>query len=120
MHTNRADNHAVRWLVVLILAACGGDKSGAPPCEAVGAKFVVLAKYDLEAAKVDGETRRLVIDQIPAMRDNLVNACRESKWEPSVRSCMVDSLDHAGFEKCESALTAAQRTTLERGDSDER
>jgi hypothetical protein len=114
MHTKRAENHPVRWIVLAIaFSACGGvDPAAAPPCEAVGARFVVLAKSDLETAKVDADTRRLVLNQIPAMRDNLVNACRESKWEPSVRTCLVGSLDHAAFEQCESALTAAQRATL--------
>lgn len=107
------------FLVLLTLVACG-EKQGAPPCEAVGTKFVVLAKYDLANAKVDAETRRLVLDQLPAMRDSLVNACKDSEWAPAVRTCMVDASDHVTFESCEHALTSTQRNALERGDSDER
>jgi hypothetical protein len=80
----------------------------------------VLAQTDLDDAKVDPATRRLVLDQLPAMRDSLVNACTETKWDPAVRTCMVDATDHAGFAKCEVALTSTQRDALERGVSDER
>jgi hypothetical protein len=105
----------VKFFLVLVLAACR-SKSGAPPCEAVGAKFVSLAKFDLEKTKVDDDTRRNITAQLPAMRDSLVNACKDSNWEPSVRTCLLDALDHTAFEACQRALTAAQRERLERGD----
>lgn len=105
----------MRFFLLLVLAACR-SKSGAPPCEAVGAKFVSLAKFDLEKTKVDDDTRRNVTAQLPAMRDSLVNACKDSKWEPSVRTCLLDALDHTAFEACQRALTPAQRDRLERGD----
>ena len=82
--------------------------------------MVILAQADLEAAKVDEATRRLVLDQLPAMRDTLVNVCNDTKWDPAVRTCMVDATDHATFEQCEGALNATQREALERGISDER
>lgn len=116
----RAENPEVRWFFAacfVSLAACGNPQ-GAPPCEAVGAKFVALAKRDLDGAKLDDDTRRLVLDQIPAMRDSLVNACKDAKWTPQVRSCLHDATDHASFETCQRALTAAQRDRLERGDAE--
>jgi hypothetical protein len=110
----------VRFFVaLLVLAACRG-KTGAPPCESVGAKFVSLAKFDLEKAKLDDETRRNIGDQLPAMRDSLVNACKDSEWDPAVRTCLVDALDHVAFERCQRDLTPAQRDRLERGEPDER
>ena len=115
----RAENHTMRTLPILLVLGCGSS-TAPPPCSAVGAKLVVLVQRDLEAVKLDDETRRLVIDQLPAMRDQLVNACTDSKWDPAVRSCMVDATDHAGFENCEGALNATQRDALERGVSDER
>jgi len=81
---------------------------------------VVLAQADLETAKLDDETHRLVIDQLPAMRDALVHACTDSQWDPAVRTCMVDATDHASFEDCERALSPTQRNTLEHNVSDER
>jgi hypothetical protein len=109
----------LRLIVVLAIAACG-EQHGAPACEAVGTKFLVLAKLDLEQpGRVDPATARMVQDQLPAMRDSLVNACKESKWEAGVRTCMADAPDHLTFESCERALTPAQRDALERGDSDE-
>ena len=81
----------------------------------MGAKLVVLAQRDLETAKLDDDARRFVLDQLPAMRDALVNACTDTRWDPAVRACMVDVTDHAGFEICERALTQAQRDALERG-----
>lgn len=107
-------------MVVLVgLLGCGNSK-GPPPCSAVGAKLVVLAQADLDASKVDEATRRLVLDQLPAMRDTLVNVCTDTKWDPAVRTCMVDATDHATFEQCEGALNSTQRQALERGVSDER
>ncbi len=77
--------------------------------------MVVLAQADLDAAKVDDATRRLVLDQLPAMRDTLVNVCTETRWDPTIRTCMVDATDHATFERCEGALNSTQREALERG-----
>jgi hypothetical protein len=105
--------------LIIGLAACGNAK-GPPPCGAVGAKLVYLAQRDLESATLDDQTRRLVLDQLPAMRDALVNACTDTKWDPMVRTCMVDATDHATFEQCEGALSSTQREALERGVPDER
>jgi hypothetical protein len=109
-----------RLLITISLLAACGEQRGAPPCEAVGTKFVVLAKFDLDKETLDDDTRRLIRDQIPAMRDSLVNACKDGKWEPAVRTCMAESIDHHSFESCERALTPTQRNALERGGSDER
>jgi hypothetical protein len=106
-------------LAALWLGGCRGQE-GAPPCEAVGAKFVALARHDLDRTALDEDTRRLVVYQLPAMRDSLVDACKDSRWEPQVRSCLLDAVDHATFEDCQRALTPAQRDRLERGTSDER
>lgn len=111
--------HEIGALLLVALLGCGQGK-GAPPCSAVGAKLVVLAQGELDKATLDETTRRLVLDQLPAMRDTLVNVCTETKWEPSVRTCMVDATDHAGFEACEGALNSTQRDALERGLPDER
>ena len=104
---------------MLALAACRGN-SATPACEAVGAKFVAIAKFELETAKVDAGTRRNIGDQLPAMRDSLVNACKDSKWEPAVRTCLVNAIDHVAFENCQRDLTPVQRDRLERGDPDKR
>ena len=115
----RISTAAFAYLLASITIGCG-DTASPPPCEAVGAKFVVIAKRDLDGGALDDDTRRRILDQIPAMRDSLVNACKDSKWQPSLRACMVDSIDHETFERCEIALTAEQRNALERTESDER
>jgi len=76
----------------------------------------VLARADLDKdkAKYDDATRRLVMDQLPAMRDSLVDACTETKWSDAVRRCLVDAVDHAAFEACQQQLTDAQRQALAR------
>ena len=106
-------------IAILFVAGCGSSK-GPPPCAAVGAKLVVLAQAELDKATLDEATRRLVLDQLPAMRDTLVNVCNDTKWDPAVRTCMVDATDHATFEQCEGALNSTQREALERGLTDER
>lgn len=80
----------------------------------MGAKFLVLAKDDLENKQPDEVLRRGVEDQLPAMRDSLVFVCTETKWTAAVRSCLVEAKDHAAFEACELQLTDAQRTSLAR------
>jgi len=80
----------------------------------VGTKLVVLVQHDLDVAKLGEETRRLVLDQVPAMRDSLVAACDDGKWSDAVRTCLVGAPDHEQFEACQLKLTAAQREALER------
>ena len=80
---------------------------------------MTLANTDLEKASLDEDTRHLVMVQLPAMRDSLVNACKDSEWSPQVRTCLVDAVDHETFEKCQRMLTAAQRDRLERDSADE-
>ncbi|HLL24053.1 MAG TPA: hypothetical protein VK427_18100, partial [Kofleriaceae bacterium] len=85
----------------------------------VGAKLFVLARADLDAnqAKYDASARRLALDQLPAMRDALVNACVDTKWSDAVRRCMVDSRDHLAFALCQQQLTDPQRQAIERSTS---
>ena len=103
-------------LALVLVTACKRDPNAAPPCGAVGAKLFVLARADLERdkAKYDDAARRLVLDQLPAMRDALVNACTDTKWSETVRKCLVDAADHLAFEACQQQLTDAQRQALER------
>jgi hypothetical protein len=99
---------------VLGVAGCNRGGDGAPPCNAVGARFLVLAKDDLEKKQPDEALRRGVEDQLPAMRDSLVFVCTETKWTGAVRSCLVGAKDHAAFEACELQLTDLQRRDLAR------
>lgn len=110
----RAMGRLVIVALGLAAAACG-KAADAPSCEAAGAKLVVLAQASVTSAKVDDEVRGHLADQLPAMRDALVEACKESDWAPAVRRCLVDAIDPAAFEQCQHALTAAQRDRLVRG-----
>ena len=103
------------WILLALLAAgCKRDPNAAPPCGAVGAKLLVIARADLERGNVkyDEDTRRAVTDQLPAMRDSLVNACTDTKWSDAVRRCLVDAPDHLAFANCQQQLTDAQRQAL--------
>lgn len=108
----------VRWLAaaLFVVAACAKGKDAAPPCGAVAAKFLVIAKADLDRAeqeqRADATARRAVADQLPAMRDSIAHACTESRWSAAVRKCLVDAADHVAFESCQSGLTEAQRAAL--------
>lgn len=105
----------VRTALCLLLVACrGGAGDAAPPCSAVAAKFLEIAKADLASAKVEEATSRAVTDQLPAMRDSLAQACTEGKWSAATRTCLVHANDHVGFETCEQQLTDEQRRDLDR------
>lgn len=84
----------------------------------MGGKFILLARRALDQLAPGDDSRRSLEAQLPAMRDSLVNACRDSAWDAGIRSCMFDAVDHLAFERCESSLTAAQRERLERGDGE--
>ena len=109
---------ALGLAVVLPGAACRGQVSDpGPPCSAVAARFLDIARTDLARAVRDGiadPTRRAVEDQLPAMRDSLAQACADGRWSAAVRGCLVAASDHVGFEACEQQLTDDQRRDLDR------
>lgn len=98
----------------LSLGCNRGASDADPPCSAGAAKFLEIAKRDLEAAHVDEATSRAVKDQLPAMRDALAAVCTEGKWSAATRRCLVHANDHTDFETCEQQLTDAQRSDLDR------
>jgi hypothetical protein len=102
-------------VVALVTIACKRDPDAAPPCGAVGAKLLVIARAELEASRgtYDDATRRAVLDQLAAMRDALVHACTDTGWSDAVRRCLVDAPDHLAFEACQRQLTDPQRHALE-------
>ena len=102
-------------LLAILAGGCrGGAGDAAPPCSAVAAKFLEIARSDLDAAKVDEATARAVTDQLPAMRDALAQACTQGTWSAAVRSCLVRASDHAAVETCEQQLNDEQRRDLDR------
>jgi hypothetical protein len=103
-------------MAVVASAAGGGcTRRGdtGPPCGAVAAKFLEIARHDLDGAKVSDAIRHAVTDQLPAMRDALAQACSEGKWSAAVRNCLVLANDHVAFETCEQQLTDEQRRDLD-------
>jgi len=101
---------AVSWA-----CACrSGTRDDAPPCSAVAARFLDLARHDIAGAKLDDATAHAVADQLPAMRDSLAQICSDGKWSAQVRRCLVLTSDRAGFETCQQQLTDEQRRELDR------
>jgi hypothetical protein len=100
------------------LAACAGCRGGpddtAPPCSAVAARFLDLARKDLERAHPDEATARSVADQLPAMRDALAQACSDGRWSAAIRTCLTDARDHVELAACERQLSDDQRRDLDR------
>jgi hypothetical protein len=121
-HERRDENRWVVRTAILVsvvtlgaAVACRGQAGDtAPPCGAVAAKFLEIAKYDLASARVDEATARAVSDQLPAIRDALAQACTEGNWSDATRKCLVRANDHAGVEMCEQQLTDEQRRDLDR------
>jgi len=102
------------FALVLGLGACKRGSADAPPCGAVGAKFLALTKDSLIKSTLDEDMRRGVLESLPAMRDSIVTVCNDSRWSGAVRKCLVDANDHVAFEACEQQLTDAQRRALDR------
>ena len=100
--------------------ACRGGGDDAPPCSAVAARFLDIARHDLDQAKLDDATRRDVTDQLPAMRDTLAQACTDGRWTAATRKCLVQAGDHVSFETCEQQLPDEQRRDLTRQTADRR
>jgi hypothetical protein len=103
----------VAVFLALALTACRKGTADAPPCGAVGAKFLALARDRLDASSLGEDKRRGVLESLPAMRDSIVAVCGDSKWTAGVRKCLVDANDHVAFEACEQQLTDAQRRALD-------
>jgi hypothetical protein len=97
------------------LAGCSSRGDDAPPCSAVAARFLDLARHDLDQAKLDDAMRRDAADQLPALRDTLAQACSDGHWNAATRKCLVQASDHVSFETCEHQLTDEQRRDLDRG-----
>ena len=96
------------------LGGCDRRADDGPPCSAVAAKFLDVARYDLSNAKLDEATAHAVADQLPAMRDSLAQACSDGRWSAQVRRCLAQANDHVAFEACEQQLTDEQRRALDR------
>ena len=113
--TKTSDMH--RWLCVLVLLAsttgCNRSPKNEAPCGTVAAKLFSLATDDLATATVEPATRKAVAEQLPAMRDALVQICSDGKWSAAVRNCMANTIDHAAFQACQQQLTDDQRRSLD-------
>jgi hypothetical protein len=101
-------------VALVLLGACNRKSADDAPCGTVGARLFTLASDDLAKATVDSSTRRSVADQLPAMRDALVDACTKSAWPAAARNCMANAADHTAFQTCQQQLTDAQRQALDR------
>jgi len=101
--------------VLLVMCGCGKKPNGEAPCGAVAARLVTIATDELDKAKIErtGSMRRSLADQLPAMRDALVQNCTDGAWSAQVRNCMANAADHAAFQTCQQQLTDAQRSALD-------
>ena len=92
---------ALRGAVAAAVLACVGCRGPArcPAVRAVAARFLDLARADLDHAGVDDATRRDVTEQLPAMRDTLAQACADGHWTAAVRNCLVGADDHVASRR---------------------
>jgi hypothetical protein len=94
---------------------CGkrsADKAGAS-CEAVGARFLAVARAQLAArSELDAQLRTGIEDLLSPMRDGMVRACREGEWTPAARDCFAGAADDAAMKACYQQLTPEQQHAL--------
>lgn len=85
-------------LATFMVAALGvgcKHKKGAT-CDAAGARFLALARQDLDAsADSDAASKRGLVGLLALMRDAMVRACREDGWSVEARACMAAAADKA-------------------------
>lgn len=102
----------------LAAGACKGKGKGAS-CDAAGARFLALARADVDAtADLDPANRRGVIGLLAPMRDALIRACREDGWSAEARACFVAAPDVAAFRACDQKLTGPQRELMRKAASE--
>lgn len=113
----------MRGPVTLLLAAaiaagaCKGKGKG-PTCHDAGARFLVLARADLDATKdLDPANRRGVLGMLAPMRDAMIRACKEDGWSAEARACFVGAPDVAAFRACDQQLTGPQRELMRKAAS---
>jgi hypothetical protein len=94
---------------------CGkrdAGKAGAS-CDAVGARFLAVARARLEARPdLDAALRTGIEDLLSPMRDGMVRGCREGGWTPAARDCFAGAADDAAMKACYQQLTPAQQQAL--------
>lgn len=104
---------AVAIVLLVSASACNKKSGGEAPCGAVGNRLFTLATDDLAKQTVEPGIRRMVADQLPAMRDALTAACADGGWSAAARNCMAAAVDHAAFQTCQQQLTDDQRRALD-------
>lgn len=97
------------------LAACKHPAGAGAPCDAVGARFVTIATTELAArADLEADLAGGVRDLLPAIRDGMVRACKETTWTAPARDCFAGAADGKAMKACYGQLTPDQRTSLDR------
>ncbi len=98
--------------VVIALAGCGTSHA----CDELGSVVERWLAAELAAAnaKASPETRdtatRLARELHPALRDALVQSCRDTKWASDTIACVAEASDDARAREC--PLTRDQAAAL--------
>jgi hypothetical protein len=118
---NRRVPHRVVVSALLVTALGAGgckrhtDQGPGAPCDAVGAKFAMVARADLAADKSLADDVRAGVDGLIApMRDGMVRACKDAAWAAPARDCFAAAGDERAMKACYAQLTADQRGALDR------
>jgi hypothetical protein len=104
--------------LALTAPGCGKGKNAGATCDAVGARFLAVARKQLDdaskAGDLEGETRTRIDNHIPAIRDAMVRACKENAWTAEVRACFASADDDGKMKACYQAMPPEQRALLEK------
>jgi hypothetical protein len=103
--------------LLLTVAACKGKKDGAT-CDEVGTAFLAMQHRILDDApkdELDADTKVTIESHLPAMRDSMVLACKESKWSAESRGCFTGAGDPKSMESCYETLAPEQQKVLDDG-----
>ena len=91
------------------------DAGPGAPCDAVGAKFALVAHAELDADKdLAPDVKDGAQGLVAPMRDGIVRACQDSGWTAASRDCFAAAGDERAMKACYAQLTADQRASLDR------
>lgn len=104
------DRAMYRWIIFVVLAACGGSPKSAatptsepPSCVRVADHLIDLLSADAKGAPPE---------KIKQVHDEVRDHCVNDLWSAKLQRCMLDATKPNDLEKCNDLMTPAQQAAM--------